>query len=217
MICTMSQMSNDVVIVGYGGHALVVADALSSSGRKIVGYCDEKENTANPLALRFLGAETDSGAATFLKDHGFLITIGSNKLRAKITGKLIEKGFHAALASVDASALISSRATLGAGTQVQGKVVVNALTTVGKGVILNTGCIVEHECMINDFVHIAPGAVLCGAVKVGSGAFIGANATVNPGVKIGEHAIVGAGTVVLQDVPEGRRMVGNPGRLMPAK
>jgi len=211
----MSQMSNDVVIVGYGGHALVVADALSSSGRKIVGYCDEKENTANPLALRFLGAETDSGAATFLKDHGFLITIGSNKLRAKITGKLIEKGFHAALASVDASALISSRATLGAGTQVQGKVVVNALTTVGKGVILNTGCIVEHEGVIGDFAHVSPGAVLAGNVRVGAGAFIGGNATLIPGITIGDNAIVGAGAVVLKDVPAGRTVVGNPARILP--
>lgn len=211
----MSQASNDVVIVGYGGHALVVADALTSSGRTIVGYCDHKENADNPANLLFLGAETSAEAATVLGGHGFLITIGSNKLRAKITGLLTGQGFRAAAPSIDASALISAKATIGAGTQVQGRVVVNSLATIGKGVILNTGCIVEHEGVVGDFSHIAPGAVLAGNVRVGKGVFIGGNATVIPGITIGDNATVGAGAVVLQDVPAGRTVVGNPARLLP--
>jgi acetyltransferase EpsM len=37
---------------------------------------------------------------------------------------------------------------------------------VGKNVILNTGCIIEHECVLGDAVHIGPGAVLAGNVKL---------------------------------------------------
>ena len=43
------------------------------------------------------------------------------------------------------------------------------------------------------------------------GAQIGIGARVIPGITIGENAIVGAGTVVIDDVPDGATVVGNPG------
>ncbi|HAO47433.1 MAG TPA: hypothetical protein DCQ97_10945, partial [Chitinophagaceae bacterium] len=58
---------------------------------------------------------------------------------------------------------------------------INPLARIGKGAICNTGCIVEHECVVGDFAHIGPGAVLCGNVSVGEGSFVGANAVVRQG------------------------------------
>jgi acetyltransferase-like isoleucine patch superfamily enzyme len=46
------------------------------------------------------------------------------------------------------------------------------------------------------------------------GAKVGANATVLPGVVIGENALVGAGSVVVDDVPNGAVVVGNPARIV---
>lgn len=43
---------------------------------------------------------------------------------------------------------------------------------------------------------------------------IGANATLLPGVVIGRKALVGAGSVVVQDVPDGKVVVGNPARVI---
>ena len=43
---------------------------------------------------------------------------------------------------------------------------------------------------------------------------IGANATLLPGIVIGRNALVGAGAVVVQDVPEGKVVVGNPARVV---
>jgi acetyltransferase-like isoleucine patch superfamily enzyme len=45
------------------------------------------------------------------------------------------------------------------------------------------------------------------------GAVIGSNSTIFP-VCIGENAIVGAGAVVLQDVPDGCVVVGNPAQIV---
>jgi acetyltransferase-like isoleucine patch superfamily enzyme len=47
-----------------------------------------------------------------------------------------------------------------------------------------------------------------------SGAKIGANATLLPGVTIGRDALVGAGSVVVEDVPDGAVVVGNPARVV---
>lgn len=41
---------------------------------------------------------------------------------------------------------------------------------------------------------------------------IGANSTLLPGVVIGENTLIGAGTVVVKDVPEGKVVIGNPGK-----
>jgi acetyltransferase-like isoleucine patch superfamily enzyme len=43
---------------------------------------------------------------------------------------------------------------------------------------------------------------------------VGANATILPGVVIGENALVGAGSVVVDDVPPGAVVVGNPARVI---
>jgi len=85
---------------------------------------------------------------------------------------------------------------------------------IGNHCILNSGCRVDHDCKLQDFVHVAPGAVLCGDVVVGEGSFIGAGATVLPGVKIGSWSTIGAGSVVTRDVSSNALVVGIPARVI---
>ena len=44
------------------------------------------------------------------------------------------------------------------------------------------------------------------------GATVGAGAVLLPGVRIGQGALIGAGAVVVDDVPGGATVVGNPAR-----
>lgn len=83
----------------------------------------------------------------------------------------------------------------------------------GKHVHICQNAIVSHGCILGDYVTVAPGAILCGDVKVGAGTLIGAGAVVlHTGITIGDNAIVGAGAVVLEDVPSNVTVVGNPAR-----
>jgi acetyltransferase-like isoleucine patch superfamily enzyme len=91
---------------------------------------------------------------------------------------------------------------------------VAAAANVADSVILNTSCVVDHECEIEAGVHICPGALLAGRVRVGAGAFVGLGAKVLPCLTIGARAIVGAGTVVLKDVPSDSTAVGVPARIL---
>jgi sugar O-acyltransferase (sialic acid O-acetyltransferase NeuD family) len=210
----MKEKKLSVILIGLGGHALVVIDALRSVGRSIVGYCDREERRAFAGDLTYFGREASSKGKAVLEDHDFLVTIGDNALRGKVSAGLLAAGFTEAEAVIHATATVGSGVSFGRGTQVQGGVFVNARSVIGRGVILNTACIVEHECVIESFAHIAPGAVLAGNVTVGTGAFIGANATIIQGVTIGQNATVGAGAVVLRDVPAGKTVVGNPAKLL---
>ena len=203
-----------VVLIGYSGHAFVVADTLVSRGRELRGYCDREAKTLNPFDLPYLGPETADAVRRILREVPFFVSIGSNAIRQRVYGNLTDAGFVPATAAVHPTAWISPSARIGDGTLVAPQVTINALVYVGEGGILNTGCTVEHECVIGRFAHIAPGCVLAGNVTVGEGAFVGAGSVVKQGVHIGPNATVGAGAVVLNDVKAGDTVAGNPARLL---
>ena len=71
-----------------------------------------------------------------------------------------------------------------------------------------------HDAYLEDFVHIAPNVALAGHVYVGEGTFVGMGASVLPGVQIGKWCVIGAGAVVLQNVPDGATVAGNPAKVL---
>lgn len=76
---------------------------------------------------------------------------------------------------------------------------------------------VEHDCVIGDYVTLAPGVRCNGNVTIGSHAYIGSGAVIRQGVSIGSGATVGMGAIVTKDVPPGVTVIGNPARLMEKK
>ena len=99
---------------------------------------------------------------------------------------------------------------------------------VGNRVRIHSGCFLEMVT-VEDDVFIGPNVVFTddphpmgcpryteckGGATVKRLARIGANSTILPGVVIGEGALVGAGSVVVDDVPDGMVVVGNPARVV---
>ena len=64
--------------------------------------------------------------------------------------------------------------------------------------------------MHGDYVHLAPGARLGGAVKVGEGAFVGIGAAVREGIEIGSWSFAGMGAAVVGSIPPKTMVYGNP-------
>ena len=206
-------LSKNVVIIGYSGHAYVVADIALENQHNLVGYTEKSIVKKNPFNLNYYGNEQKNDFFDKNKDVNYLIGIGDNKIREKIYNLILVKDLDI-ITLISQSASISKSASIGNGTFVNRNVSINAFVKVGKNAILNTACIIEHDCEILDSVHIAPGAVLAGNVFVGERSFIGANSFIKQGIKIGNDAIIGAGTVVLSDIPDGRKIVGNPSRFI---
>lgn len=201
------------VIIGYSGHSYVVLDAAKKAGLHIKDYAEKEERTQNPFKLEYLGFEGDANFKGWDKKYAFILGIGDNRIRERVTELIVIKG-EKLLSVIHPSASIGSYVEIGNGTFVASGAMINPLVNIGKAAIINTGAIVEHECEIGDFSHISPGAVLAGNVKVGDRSFIGANAVIKEGIKIGNSVMIGAGTVVLKDVQSESKMVGNPGRLI---
>lgn len=204
-------LDKKVILIGYSGHAYVVADIAIENQYEIIGYTEKSRVQNNPFNLSYAGYEREIDFFENKKEIGFIIGIGDNLIREKIYNLIISKN-KKVITLISNTASISHSAMIASGTFVNRNVSINALAKIGKNVILNTACVIEHECEISDSVHIAPGAVLAGNVLVGERTFIGANSVIKQGVKIGKDVVVGAGTVVLSDIPDGKKVVGNPNR-----
>lgn len=200
--------SKSVFLFGYSGHAYVIIESLLDAGHQIKGYFDFKVAEKNPYGLKYLGYEGEVDVKSKVGDDLVFPCIGDNLIRKKVIA-LFEKYQLNQFVAVDPSANVSRTVFINPSTYIGKNVMVNAQTKIGKGVILNTGCIIEHECQLSDYVHIAPGAVLCGNVSVGDDSFIGANSVVRQNVEIGERIVIGAGSVVTSDVKESGVWVGN--------
>jgi len=99
---------------------------------------------------------------------------------------------------------------------------------IGNDVRIHSQVFIPEYSTLEDGVWIGPHVVLTNAKYPASpdakkhlkgptikrGAKIGANVTVLPGVVIGANALVGAGSVVVDDVPDGVVVAGNPARFM---
>ncbi|QHI37450.1 Putative acetyltransferase EpsM [Kordia antarctica] len=190
-------------LYGASGHAKVIIDSiLSSTSHTIEAVYDDysEEESLFTIPIR-------KNITEIPLEGTFVISIGDNQIRKKISQKLqtqYETIIHG-------SATISKLATkIGEGTVVMANVTVNAATTIGKHCIVNTAAVVEHDCNIGDFVHISPNATLAGNVTIGEGTHIGSGAVVIPGVTIGKWCVIGAGSTVIEDIPDYTVAVGCP-------
>ena len=198
-----------LVLLGGGGHAAVVAEAARSSGWTLSGYLDDAEHieTAARLGLQRLGAIRDiDRIPTPALGHA---AVGDARLRRRWLDAL---GDRTAPAIVHETAVVSPSASLAEGSFIGPRAVVNAGAVVGRGVIVNSAAIIEHDCVLEAFCHVAPGAAMGGSAVAGEESTIGLNASVLPGVRIGASATLGAGAVAVTDLPDGATAVGIPAR-----
>ncbi len=201
-------MLEKYVLFGYSGHSFVLLDSFVSMGKNVYGYFEKERKIENPYELNYLGTEQEF---EFKYNTIALLGIGNNLVRQRIANWVLNKNVKLGTV-VDATAVFSSKATLGNGSFIGPRAIVNSMTNIGIGSIVNSGAIVEHECSRGAFSHIAPGAVLCGNVRVGEKTLIGANATVLPGISIGKNCIIGAGAVIVKNLEDNSVVKGNPGK-----
>jgi sugar O-acyltransferase (sialic acid O-acetyltransferase NeuD family) len=191
-----------MILYGASGHAKVIIDSCLSIAKEVVLLFDD-----NPSIKELGSIEVINGyQSKKFPNEELIISVGDNKIRQV----LAEKISHKFGIVCHASAFISDCSCISEGSVVFAHATIQPATLIGKHCIINTKASVDHDCKIDDFVHIAPGATICGGVLVGEGAFIGAGAVVLPNIKIGNWTVIGAGSVVTKDVPDFEIWVGNP-------
>jgi len=201
------------VVVGAGGHARVVMDALLCSDNIQNSFVFADDDVALH-GLVMLGVPV-RGLASQLIQSGtnFHIAVGANRTREKLYHRFVDIG-GVPFSVRHPSACISQFSKFSRASFVAALAVVAPASVIGLGVIINHSAVVDHDCAVGDFCHVAPGATLAGGVVLGRGVFVGAGARVLPGVTIGAEAVIGAGAVVTKNVPPNTKVLGVPGRIV---
>ena len=205
-------MSKPILLLGAGGHAKVVLDALVGAGYEVAGWC----GPGAPVTWRGLAAMGDDDRAWADQPNAYELALGMGQLgvRKRLCARFSARGF-ALPAIVHTAAYVAHPLGLADGSQVMAGAVVQPDVRLGAGCIVNTGARVDHDVRIGAFCHLAPGSVLCGDVRVGDTVIVGAGATVLPGVALGDGACVAGGAVVVADVEPGATVMGIPARPKP--
>lgn len=211
----------EYVIWGSAGHAKVVAGILALRGARVVALFDNSPDAVSaldgvPLYIGESGLRRwRDGVASSSTIFG-LAAIGGARGRDRLAIQDLFRETKIVVAEpvIHPQASVCASASLGPGTQVLAQAVVASDARVGAAGILNHGANVDHECVLGDGVHVAPGATLCGCITIGHNVMIGAGAVVLPRITIGADTIVGAGAVVTRDLPAGVVALGNPARII---
>lgn len=205
-------MTLPVIVVGGGGHALVVIEALRLVGAEIAGIADPGgAAAARAFGLTVLGG--DDAVFVLGPDQVQLANgIGSIEAmdrRGALFRRFTARGYRFATV-LHPRAVIGTGVVLEQGVQVMAGAIIQCFSKIGADTIVNTAAAIDHGCTIGESCHIAPGATLCGDVTLGERCHIGAGATIIQGLSIGAGSLVAAGAVVTRDLPAGSRYI--PGR-----
>ncbi len=182
----------NVILVGAGGHARVVADCIRAGGGTVAAYVDRR------VAAWLDAARYDSDEA--VPADGQPVAMGLGGVRPEVLARrlalleaYLQRGF-------DAPALRHPRSWTGEdvsmaeGAMVLAGALIQPGVVLARGVIVNTGAIVEHETHIGTGTHVAPGAVVLGECRIGANCLIGAGAVLLPGTGIEDGTLVSAAT-----------------------
>ena len=191
----------NLIIIGSGGHAGVVINAIQQRGENdIIGLLDEM----NPVGEIRHGYRIED----ITKDwsHAFAhVAIGDNATRERFSTKpfrfvnIIHPSAHANVDCI--GSYFGANSVVGNGS------------TVGNFSIINTGVILEHDSSVGEFAHLCPGVVTGGRVRIGSRTTIGLGAILRDGITVGDNCAVGMGAVCLKNIPDNSTFWGNPARI----
>lgn len=211
----------ELLLLGGGGHAAVVAESAILAGWTIAGMIDDRPDATLPVAgVSHLGPhprkpDEFSEQIQALLAAGVFVhaAVGDGNLR-RAWLSVFNDVPRATI--IHPTAAVSDSAMIEPGGFIGPNAVVNARAVIGSNVIVNSGSVVEHDVQIGDHAHLAPRSVVAGESRVGACTLIGAGAVVIPKIRIGANAILGAGSVATSDIPDEVTAVGCPATVLPA-
>jgi len=196
-------------VLGAGGHAKVITEALILSGREIIGLVSPDHEVGSCI-LGFSVLGDDTKIFEYPIDEVELVNgVGSlpyNTLRWNLSTDMRGRGYRFATI-IHPSAIVSPDVKIDSGAQIMAGVVIQTGCMIGRDVIINTGALIDHDSVIEESCHLAPGTVCSGGVFIEKNTHIGTGSTIIQNVNIGQNSVVAAGSIVYKNLPSNTHLV----------
>jgi sugar O-acyltransferase (sialic acid O-acetyltransferase NeuD family) len=215
----MLNIPKPVIILGAGGHASVLIDALQQLGTEIMGITDPDKTLWGQTYMDVDILGPDEKIFDIHPERVLLVNALGSTESTKARQNLFEtwrRNGYSFTSVVHPKAIVSSSVQLAEGVQVLAGAIINPNTRIGANTIVNTGAVLEHDCVVADHVHLAPGVRVAGNVTIGRGTHIGIGSTIIQGLTVGENCLIAAGAVVIGPVPDNAVVMGVPGKIVRA-
>ncbi len=198
-----------LILLGAGGHAKVVVEALRQSGRTILGLADPGKPSGVPVfGVTVLGEDhiISSYPPETIELVNGLGAMPGRYLRQEISHRMRQRGYRFATVR-HPSAVVADDVELAEGVQVMAGAVIQPGVEIGTDTIINTGVCVDHDCRIAANCHLAPGVMLSGGVIIDENVHLGTGTSVVQNITIGSGAIIAAGSVLYKDISQGVKYI----------
>lgn len=197
-------------LCGTGGFAREVAPlAVAQAGAN--GVCHLVLEPGEPVNGLPVILQNDAPAATAIS-----ITIADAGQRRRVDAEMRAAG-RTFVSIVAPTCVFRGPSQIGEGAILCDHVVITANVVIGRHFQANLFSYVAHDCVVGDFVTLAPRVCVNGNTVIEDDVYVGTGAVLKQGrpdkpLRIGRGAIIGMGAVVTRDVPAGAVIVGNPAR-----
>jgi sugar O-acyltransferase (sialic acid O-acetyltransferase NeuD family) len=169
-----------LLIIGAGGHAKVVADAvLSKNEFEIIGFADDNIKLGALVFGNYSIVSTLENISALSFDE-FIVAIGNNEIRKEIFNSLSVKYKPAII--IHQNSIVSKYSKIGFGTVVLAGAVVSFGVEIGENCIINASSLIDHESIIATNCHIAQGVI------IGSNCTVKELTNLELGKKINSHS-----------------------------
>ena len=202
---------------GFGREVMPLLQGQCSSNTRCV-FIDDAAET---IGAEFAGLEVmpwDTFRASAGDRPRVVLAVSDPATRQRLAGRCMEAG--AVFETVQAPGVVRAReANVGSGAVLCSFVTLTSNAQIGRQFHANIYSYVAHDCVLGDFVTLAPRASCNGNVLIEDRVYVGTGAIIKQGrpgqpLVIGKGAVIGMGAVVTKSVPPGETVVGNPARTL---
>ncbi len=153
----------EVIVVGAGGHAKVVISSLRASGWGVRSVYDDDPRKWSTFIL---GVPIVGPVEQLSEPDGCpaIIAVGDPIFREEVV-KRYDRDW---ISVIHPCACVDESVQVGPGTVVFAGAVIQPEVSIGAHAIVNTSASVDHDCILDDYVHIGPAHIWLQAFACGT-------------------------------------------------
>lgn len=151
-------MNNKLLILGAGGHGRVVKETAKAMG------CFEKIDFLDDNSKDAIGNCIDYKKYAEEYANAF-VALGNNERRKEWLEALRSAGYKLPVI-VHPTAYVSTKASVGEGSFIGAKAVVNVNSIIEQGCILGIGALADHDSLVGEYSYINAGAIVKAGCKL---------------------------------------------------